>query len=355
MRILSVPESRHLYLRRLTENLTRRGLRVSEAPFPYLRWPGNLVRFAGRLLERPDLCHLHWTVFDVAFAAKAFFALRVPKVWTVHNIVPHAPVFRDDLAMTHFYLDHVDVAVWHSQRNLEEARRRFADRGLRTTWHAEDRIIPCMSFNGAWPDTATEAEARRRVGVDGVGFVVGHFAPTLPYKGTRLFLDAISRTSGRDVAFCIFGECHDPQLARDIESAARSRPELKVRLGPLRDDELQYWFKACNVLVQPYTDVTTSGSIGFALAFRRPVIAPPLGNIPDVIEPGVTGWLARSPEEIVACIEEAMEDPRGTAAMGVRAHEAIDRVANVETVVDAYTAAYAAAADHGRGAPRGKP
>ncbi len=289
------------------------------------------MRFAGRLLERPDLCHLHWTVFDVAFAAKAFFALRVPKVWTVHNIVPHAPVLRDDLAMTHFYLDHVDVAVWHSQRNLEEARRRFADRGLRTTWHAEDRIIPCMSFNGAWPDTATEAEARRRVGVDGVGFVVGHFAPTLPYKGTRLFLDAISRTSGRDVAFCIFGECHDPQLARDN------------------------WFKACNVLVQPYTDVTTSGSIGFALAFRRPVIAPPLGNIPDVIEPGVTGWLARSPEEIVACIEKAMEDPRGTAAMGVRAHEAIDRAANVETVVDAYAAAYAAATDHGQGVARGKP
>src|SRR2546430_15606432 len=196
-----------------------------------------------------------------------------------------------------------------------------------------------MSFNGAWPDIATEAVARRRVGVDGAGFVVGHFAPTLPYKGTRLFLDAKFRMSGRDVAFSIFGECHDPQLAREIEVAARSRPELKVRLGPLRDDELQYWFKACNVLVQPYTDVTTSGSIGFAIAFRRPVIAPPLGNIPDVIEPGETGWPARSPEEIVACIEDAMEDPMRTPAMGDRAHEAIHPAANGGTALAGYRAA----------------
>jgi len=98
-----------------------------------------------------------------------------------------------------------------------------------TEWQAENRIIPCVSFNGAWPDTASEDEARRRVGVNGFRFVVGHFAPTLPYKGTRLFLEALTQIRRPDVAFVIFGECHDQSLAREIESTARSRPELKIR------------------------------------------------------------------------------------------------------------------------------
>jgi len=343
MRVLSVPESRHLYLVRLTNALRERGYDVRESPYPYVRWPRGVAIFARRVLSHPDLVHIHWHIFDSRPLARMFFRTRVPKVWTVHNIVPHRPVFRDDLAMTYLYLDRVDVAVWHSQRNIDEARRRFAARSLPTEWQAENRIIPCVSFNGAWPDTASEDEARRRVGVNGFRFVVGHFAPTLPYKGTRLFLEALTQIRRPDVAFVIFGECHDQSLAREIESTARSRPELKIRLGPLQDDELQYWFKACNVLVQPYTDVTTSGSIGFAIAFRRPVIATPLGNIPDVIKHRVTGWLAKDVPEIVECINRAMDDPDATHAMGQRAYEAMDREAGVGKVTDEYVSAYGAA------------
>jgi len=346
MHILSVPESRHLYLVRLTNALRERGHDVREAPYPYVRWPRGVVTFARQVMRHPDVVQIHWHIFDSRVLARLFFRTKVPKVWTVHNLLPHSSVFRDDLAMTHVYLDRVDVAVWHSQRNLDEARRRFAARSLPTEWYAENRIIPCVSFNGAWPDTISDDEARRHIGVDGFRFVVGHFAPTRPYKGTRLFLEAVARIRRPDVAFMIFGECHDRDLARDIESAARSRPDLKVRLAPLRDDELQYWFKACNVVVQPYTDVTTSGSIGFAIAFRRPVIATPLGNIPDVIEPGVTGWLARDVPEIVDCINRAMDDPMATRTMGERAYETMDREAGVTKVTDAYLTAYRAALEN---------
>jgi len=343
MRVLAVPEGRHVYLRLLKQALTRRGVQVTEAPFPYVRWPGNIVRFIGRMIEGPDLCHLHWNIFDTALGARLFFATRVPKVWTVHNLVPHAPLFREDIFTTHWYLDRVDVAVWHSERTIGEARDLFAARGLPTTWKANNRIIPHMSFNGIWPDTVSLEEARQRIGVPLGAPVVGHFAPTLPYKGTRLFLEAIRRMARKDVFCCIFGACHDPPLAREIRDAAAANANLRIHLVELRDEELQYWFKACNVVVQPYKEVTTSGSIFFPIAFKTPVIATPLGNIPEVIQHGVTGWLANDAESLVRCIKQALEDPTAAREIGERAHSFVNQTANLDLVTSAYLQVYEAA------------
>jgi len=343
MRVLSVPESRHIYLVRLTKALRERGHDVREAPYPYLRWPRGVAKFARGMAGGPDIVHMHWSIFDSRVLARIFFRTKVPKVWTVHNIVPHKPLFGDDLAMTHVYLDRVRVAVWHSRRNIEEARRLFASRGLSTEWSAEDRIIPLMNFNGAWPDTVSQAEARSRIGIRTDTRVIGHFAPTLPYKGTRLFLEAFSRLSPDKVHACIFGECHDPALAAEIRNMAKNRGNLRIHLDPIRDEELQYWFKACDVVVQPYSAVTTSGSIYFPIAFKRPVIATPLGNIPDVIEHGVTGWLARDAQEVSECIETALADPQAARAVGERAHTFVDRTANIQLVADAYEQAYESA------------
>ncbi len=343
MKILEVPDSPHVYLRRLRQGLSERGHVVDEAPFPYLRWPGNTVKFMRQFLRQHDLIHLHWSIFDSLTAARLFFSTKTPKIWTVHNIVPHVPLLRDDLLASHAYLDGVDIAVWHSARSIDEARRRFGARGLPETWNAKNRVIPLMSFNGIWPDTVSDDEARRRIGVDGDAPVVGHFAPTQPYKGTRRFVDLMTRIGRPDVVYCIFGACHDSSLEQEIRAAAAASPNLRIHLVRLPDDELQYWFKACNVVVQPYTEVTTSGSIFFPIAFKIPVIASPLGNIPDVIQHRVTGWLADDADSLAGCIEEALGDPKATRAMGERAHQFVDETANIDIVTEAHIRAYEAA------------
>ena len=343
MRILEVPDSPHVYLRLLREGLSKRGHVVDEAPFPYLRWPGNAAKFVSQVLRHHDLIHLHWSIFDSLTAARLFFVTRTPKIWTVHNLVPHVPLLRDDLLASHVYLDGVDVAIWHSERSIEDARRQFRARGLPETWNAVNRVIPLMSFNGIWLDTVSTDEARRRIGIDGGNAVVGHFAPTQAYKGTRRFLEAMNRIARPDVVYCIFGACYDTVLAKEIRDAASANPNLHIHLQAIPDDDLQYWFKACSVVVQPYTEITTSGSIFFPIAFRTPVIASPLGNIPDVIQPRVTGWLADDLESVASCIEEALGDPEAARAIGERAHRFVDETANIGLVTDAHIRAYEAA------------
>lgn len=342
--VLTIPESSwHVYLRILKGPLEARGLRIEEAPLPSLRWPRNLIKLAARLVHRPDLCQLHWDTFDSRILLRLFLATRVPKVWTVHTLVPNVASLRGDLRVTAAYLGAVDVAVWHSQRTLDEARKRFALRRLPTSWHAKDVLIPCVSFNRHFPDTISKAEARRRLGLEPSHFVVGHYGPSGRYKGTERVLELAAKTPETDVRFCMFGRCNEPSLEEKILVAGRALPNLKVNLDFIPDEELQVWFNACDVIVQPYLDITTSGTLMFAIAFRRPVIASPLGNVPDLVRPGETGWLASSPDQIRQCIQEARDSPAATAEMGERAFELADRMANVDSVADRYAKAYALA------------
>jgi glycosyltransferase involved in cell wall biosynthesis len=340
MRLLCVPSTKHGYVTRLNTALRAHGVYVNEAPMPYLRWPRNLIRFWVKTLGDNDVCHLHWNVFDSLTMGRLFFRKRIPKVWTVHNITPHDPVFKEDLSVTHLYLDRTNVAVWHSQRSIADAKRAFAAKGLPESWQAEDVVIPCMNFNGAFEDTVSDEEARTRLGIGEKEFVVGHYAPTHPYKGTEDFLKLLSMDIAHSVRFCIFGECREPDMGAAIRKAALHRTDLISHLGFISNAEMQYWFKACNVVVQPYMDITTSGSIYFPIAFKKPVIAPPLGNIPDVIQNRITGWLAKSPEEVWSCIKEAMADRQATSAIGARAYEFVEETANIDKIASQYIASY---------------
>jgi len=86
--------------------------------------------------------------------------------------------------------------------------------------------------------------------------------------------------------------------------------------------------------------VTTSGTIYFAAAFRKPVVAPPFGNIPDVVRPGETGWLANEVPEILESIGEARKSVDRTRAMGDAFHRLVDEQSHPDRVAGAYVAAY---------------
>ena len=50
------------------------------------------------------------------------------------------------------------------------------------------------------------------------------------------------------------------------------------------NDDLQYYLLACDVVVLPYAESLTSGAAVLALGYGRPVIAPKLGYLCDLID-----------------------------------------------------------------------
>ena len=72
-----------------------------------------------------------------------------------------------------------------------------------------------------------------------------------------------------------------------------------------------------------------------SMACGTPVVTRPCGSVPEIINPGVSGYIANSVDELVACLRQAIELPRA----GVRAE--FDRRFTVTKMAEAYERVYA--------------
>jgi glycosyltransferase involved in cell wall biosynthesis len=84
----------------------------------------------------------------------------------------------------------------------------------------------------------------------------------------------------------IAGRPADPEADRLVAAAAAGCATIAYRPGFVPDDELQVLMRAADVVVLPFRDVLTSGSVVLAMSFGRAVIAPALGCIPETVAAG---------------------------------------------------------------------
>jgi glycosyltransferase involved in cell wall biosynthesis len=86
-----------------------------------------------------------------------------------------------------------------------------------------------------------------------------------------------------------------------------------------------------------------------AMACGTPVIARPCGSVPEVLNPGVSGFIANEIDDLVAAVRLADALPR------IRCREEFERRFTAETMVDRYEAVYTKLIDqnhHARKQPR---
>ena len=64
---------------------------------------------------------------------------------------------------------------------------------------------------------------------------------------------------------------------------AEDDSKISLHLQFVPDDQVHQFFSGVDAVVLPFTDVLTSGSAILALSFGKPVIAPALGCLPELI------------------------------------------------------------------------
>jgi glycosyltransferase involved in cell wall biosynthesis len=136
-----------------------------------------------------------------------------------------------------------------------------------------------------------------------------------------------------DIVVMIAGKIDDQETYRQILKFEKEVPNLKIFAKWIADDELQVYFNACDIVVLPYTSITTSGVIPLAYAFSKPVIAPRIGGIGDVVN-SKTGILI--PPCDVNALRDAVRNLLGMdhEAMGRYAYEYSQNAFNWETIAE---------------------
>jgi glycosyltransferase involved in cell wall biosynthesis len=116
------------------------------------------------------------------------------------------------------------------------------------------------------------------------------FGRISPYKGIKYLIKAIEdlHSKGIKVKTIIAGQgkiYFDTSRLKELDILLINRYIPNSELVSLISDT--------KVVICPYTDATQSGVVMTAFAFNKPVIASNLGNFPEVIKDGITGFLVK--------------------------------------------------------------
>jgi glycosyltransferase involved in cell wall biosynthesis len=272
------------------------------------KWPGSRrfsgVRRAGRL----------W--FALVLRIARCLGFRV--VWTAHNLLPHSPVFDDDVKARRTLVGAADLVIAHSRDAIADVTR--------LTGHPRAaRVIPHgpMLAPGIGELTPTADVPAR---------TILFFGRIDPYKGVEDLLEASGQPSA-PLRFVIAGECRDAPLRERLIAVARTLPNVELRLGHVPEDDIAPLFEAADAIVFPFRMVTTSGSVRLAMASGRPVIVPDLPAFADVpahalirYRPGLPGL-----RKVLVDVSELSAEARRAIGTAGQAHSTSPQWSEIAT------------------------
>ncbi len=280
---------RNLHGGQKAANLTQR---VSRVLFFYAR----IFHYAAT--AKPKIFHILWNnklqILDRTLLM-AFYKLMQKRVaLTVHNVNAGRRDGKDSwlnratLRLQYKLADHLFV---HTKKMKYELVDKFAVSASDVT------IIP-YGINNAVPDTGlTREEARRRLGLEESDKAILFFGAIKRYKGLEYLVTAFQQiASAGNYKLIIAGErkkgCEEylQSIQQTIEQHP-SRDKVLQKIEFIPDAETEFYFKAADVAVLPYTEIFQSGILFLAFAFGLPVIATNVGSFAEDIVEGRTGYI----------------------------------------------------------------
>lgn len=245
---------------------------------------------------RPQVVHIHWqhpfllangTVRSIIKSCKFVVELLVLKgigvrlVWTAHNITNHEKRYECvERFFTRLLAHQCHAVIAHSQSAKESVESAL---GLKN--NGKVTVIPHGSFLGCYANEIDRGEARRRLGISICDSVFLFFGLIRPYKGVMELVEAFERLKPEHGKLVIAGSPYgDNGIVARILSVAERNRDLIVIPKFIPDNEIQVFMNASDVVVLPYRDILTSGAAVLAMSFGKPIIAPAIGCIPDLVD-----------------------------------------------------------------------
>jgi beta-1,4-mannosyltransferase len=314
------------YLNQLEVGLRRLGVETADDPSDGLSWRW-LLRNRGQV----DILHLHWLQYHydrdstlgsawawLKFTSKVLLArlLGYGIVWTLHNLEPHE--------QHHPRLDWACrlVVAWLAHRVIVHCQK--ARDQLRLTFGRQQgvAIVPLGNDLSFYPKMPEREAARQRFGFAEGDLVFLCFGAVRPYKGFQDAIVAFKRLPNPIARLVIVGRPINEQIAQEIRTLALGDARIQTVLELVPGDDLLAHIVAADVALLPYRKILTSAATMTAMSLGRPVIAPKLGCLPELVteDSGIL-YDPANPEALLEAMRHCWEVD--LVAMGQRAYEAV--------------------------------
>ncbi|MGH7581010.1 MAG: glycosyltransferase [Gemmatimonadales bacterium] len=251
-----------------------------------------------------DVLHLHWPekalnagslAGRIAGAAAALALLDAAHrhgarvVWTAHNAQPHESRHpRLEGWYWSAVVRRVDAVIHPSEAGRQAVAARYPELSGRP-----QAVVPLGHFRGTYPDGISREAARAAMEIPEGARVITFLGLVRPYKnvpGLIRAVRALPREAGQAILL-VAGEPHTAALADEVREAAGGDPSVRLSLEHVPDDEVQRYFRASDLVVLPFRDITNSASALLALSFDRPVLVPARGAMGELQALAGADWV----------------------------------------------------------------
>lgn len=253
-----------------------------------------------------QILHLHWIdpyikgstwaqrlVYSLKFLADIFTTriAGIKVVWTIHNRISHEAQFSHlELWTIRQLVKLVDRIIVHHQAALLELADLYQFNPGKAT------VIPHGHYRTIYGEAIAPEAARAILGLPNTGKVYLNLGMLRPYKGIERLLQTwrdhpeVTANHTLLIAGKALGDAYGQQLVQQVAEVKG----VVLHQGFVEDHLIAVYFSAANVVVLPFENILTSGSLILAMSYGKPIIAPRL--------PGMT--------ETLGTATELLYDPR---------------------------------------------
>jgi glycosyltransferase involved in cell wall biosynthesis len=311
------PKEPYTYL--LIKSLKSFGTRVIPGRSLNFNWLSLTVLYNIFRHAPARILHIHWqhpffistnkiggAVKSLLSMAQLYFAklIGIKIVWTIHNLHNHQNCLVDLELRSSKYLAAIsDTIIVHCN-----AAKYDAINALQIKYSKKISVLPQGNYKDYYCNTINRNHAREILELDHTDFIYLYFGTIWPYKGVTNLAKTFSAIDNDCTKLVIAGNPRDTKELSAINKVANEDDRINFFPSFISDNDLQTYLNAADVIVLPFREIFNSGSAVLAITFGKPVIAPRLGCLPELLESsGNILYEASQPDGLSIALKHACE------------------------------------------------
>lgn len=267
--------------------------------------------------EHFDVVHVQWFQFSPVdyFFLKKLRKHEIKIVASIHDILPFNEKKYDMFFHKKIY-GLCNQIIVQAETNIKRFGDLFPEDSGKVTF------IP----HGHFLDFAVKydmEEARRHLGIPQDKIVLLFFGQIKKVKGVGVLLEAFGKLIQKrnDLFLVVAGSVWKDNFGpyqKIINKYKLTNEELKLDIRFIPDDEIGYYYSACNIAMMPYLDVYQSGVIQLVYAYGKPAVATAIKPFMEIVEDGITGYLCKpnDADNLADVIEHAVDEKDRFMSLG---------------------------------------
>lgn len=266
-----------------------------------------IFRAAINQPEPVNIIHLHWLESYIKgknLITKYFYAIKflidillvrllgIKLIWTIHNQLDHDTKFpRLELWTRKILVKLANRLIVHNQSTLEIVSRQYQF----TPSHGS--VIAHGHYRNFYGSPIDKFQARQQLNLPLEKRIYLHLGMIRPYKGIENLLQVWQNNQNilEDCLLLIAGKSLNQEYGQKIAERVAQLNNVIFYDNFIADSKIHLFFSAVDIVVLPYRNILTSGSAILAMSFGKPIIAPKMGSLPEIL--GQANTLLYNPED----------------------------------------------------------